>query len=689
MTRYAVTSCAGIAFGLLTALVGLSTVGFGTVGLNRVGTSAITGVELAVAQTGGGLDLVSQTAFVGDEPATIELRLSAPTDARIRIQIHEALTTREEIHASYNGVTGQPFSDFRCNVDQPSADGPCAVDRTEETYTIEIPDEEIGEILRINQGALPVVITLEDESGNPLDTLTTYLLVLEERAQEEQTEPALHLAFLADLAVPIAIQPDQTISIDPDDLIVRAREIAERDDVPVTVAIQPETLQALATNHREQLAELAELLSGRPILNAPWVELDEEGWRLAGGTALIAEQYRYGSDTIAETLGRRPTNISKLDGSAGAETLALLRSLGTESVIVQTTQVTRDTDAPDEFAPLALRDSNGETTHALVPDTVLRRAFSHVDAELAGHRALVELAIEANNAIGDQTILFMLDELRPAELDVLTDGFKQRRNLRLSALSDAVGVPAARNRSGQLIQASLDPTPAPEVAQRSFDIAAAQGTLDAYASMITPARAPVTALETLLLAAAAGSLSDEQSAAYTHSVFEAVLGGTAHITVEPAERITLTDRQANLPITIHNGQPLPITVDLLFSAEKLRFIDGERFTRTLAPGDNEIAVRVETLSSGDALVTVAITSPGGQLELHEGVVDIRSTAISGLGLVISVIAVGVLGGWWIRTIRRVRRNRAAATVASALAATVSTDAQPEQATQPQQNQDEP
>ncbi|MDE0701215.1 MAG: DUF6049 family protein [Acidimicrobiaceae bacterium] len=624
----------------------------------------------AAAQTDGRIDLVAQTAFVGDDPATIDLRVIGPADARIRIQIYQALTTREEIHASYDGVTGRPFSDFSCNVDQPLTDGPCQLDSTE-TFTIEIPDHEIGEILRINQGALPVVITLVDSDGDTLDTLTTYLLVL-----NEPRGSVFHVAFFADLTAPLAVQPDQTISLDTEDLLARARQISARPDIPVTVAIQPETLQTLATNSNEQLAELAELLTDRPVLNAPWVELDEEAWRLTGDTPLIAEQYRYGADVIAETLGRRPTNISILDDSATPETLALLRSLGTEAVIVEPTQVIRNPSALDEFAPLAVRDSNGATTPAIARDTVLRRATSPTDPELAGHRALVELAIEADNATADKAIMFRFEGWRPAELDVLTDGFDQRSNLRLSPLSEALGVPVARNTAGQPIQTSLQPPPAPDMSQRSADIAVTRGTVDAYASMVAPARTPVTALETLLRAAASSSLNDEQSAVYTLNVFDAVLTGTAGITVEPAERITLTDRQADLRITIRNGQPLPITVDLLLSAEKLRFPDGERSTRTLAPGDNEITVRVETLASGDARVTVAITSPGGRLELHEGTIDIRSTAISGLGLVISIIALIVLGGWWVRTIRRVRRNCAAATVA-ATAQSADAEATPE------------
>ena len=491
-----------------------------------------------------------------------------------------------------------------------------------------------------------------------------------------------HVAFFADLTAPLAVQPDQTISLDTEDLLARARQIAARPDIPVTVAIQPETLQALATNDSEQLAELAELLTDRPVLNAPWVELDEEGWRLTGDTPLIAEQYRYGSDVIAETLGRRPVQISMLDADTTPETLAMLRSFGTEAVLVAPNQVIHSSSSPNAFAPLPITDSDGVVVPALHRDTVLRRAFAIADPELAGHRALTELAIEASNGTVDKAIMFRFDGFDPAALDVLTDGINQRSNLQTSPLSEALGVSVARNTAGQPIQTSLQPPPAPDMSQRSADIAVTRGTVDAYASMVAPARTPITALETLLRAAASSDLSDEQSAAYTLNVFDAVLTGTAGITVEPAERITLTDRQADLRITIRNGQPLPITVDLLLSAEKLRFVDGERSTRTLAPGDNEITVRVETLASGDARVTVAITSPGGRLELHEGIIDIRSTAISGLGLVISIIALIVLGGWWVRTIRRVRRNRAAATVA---ATAQSADAE----ANPEANPDEP
>ena len=651
---------------------------------------AITNTSPAAAQTSGRIDLVAQTAFVGDDPATIDLRVIAPADSTIRIQIFEALTTREDIRASYTGLGEQrPFSNFICDLDEPLDEAHCQLNSTKEIFSIEIPDEEIGEILRINQGALPVVITLEDNNGEIIDRLITHLLVL-----EEQRRPTLHVAFSADLSAPLAIQPDQTINLDTQNLFARAERIAERNEIPITVALQPETLQALAISGSEQLTAFAKLLSDRPVLNAPWVDLDEEAWRLTGDTTLIADQYSYGADVISEILGRRPTNISKLDADATIETLALLRSNGTQAVLVPPNQITGRTTDSSEFAPFQLRDATGTALTAIAIDTSLRQTLNHADPELAGHRALTELAIEAANATVDKAILFDFDQLEPAALEVLLDGINERSNLRTSPLTRALQVPVARDTDGQPVRAALTPTQAPDLSQRAADIGVTRGTVDAYASMVAPARTPITALETLMAAAAASSLSDEQSAAYTLSVFDAVIAGTANITIEPAERITLTDRQANLRITIRNGQPLPITVDLLLSAEKLRFPDGGRFSRTLVPGDNEITVRVETLASGDARVTVAITSPGGQLELHEGVIDIRSTAISGLGLVISIIALIVLGGWWVRTIRRVRRNRAAATVAATdqtadAEATTAEASADEQSNQTRTNQTQP
>ena len=73
-----------------------------------------------------------------------------------------------------------------------------------------------------------------------------------------------------------------------------------------------------------------------------------------------------------------------------------------------------------------------------------------------------------------------------------------------------------------------------------------------------------------------------------------------------------------------------------------------------------------TDSAGNPIagVVITLTSPDGHLDLTTGTVDIRSTAVSGLGLVITIIAFVILGMWWARTILRVRRQHRAASVAT-------------------------
>lgn len=659
-------------------------------------TATATSTATATAQTdsrfdSGRLDLVAQTTFVGSDPTTIDLRVTAPDEATIRVQIYSALTNREDIRASYQNTSGQPFSDFTCDANQPQKESPCRLNYSNAILTIEIPDHEIGEILRVRQGALPVVITLNDGNGETIDSVTTHLLVLDERDLDQrelegQRPAVLHIAFISSLSEPLAVQPDQTINLDTDSLLAKARRIASYRQAPITVAVQPETLQALATTSSEQLNELAELLTGRPVLQAPWVELDEEAWRLSGDTDLIARQYKHGARVIAETLGHAPAKIAKLAATATPQTLALLRSHGIEAVVVEPDQIIGDASGVT-----GTTDAAGRATPVITIDTTLRQALSHNDPQLAGQRALTELAIEAANATTDTTILIDLDDIEGSALNVVLEGINERNDLQTSSLTRALQVPVAHDTNGRPIQARLRAVSAPDLSQRSADIAVTRGIVNAYASMVAPATAPVTALETLLRAAASASLNDQQSASYTQTVLNNIVSGTANIRVAPTNRITLTDRQGEILVTVHNGQPLPINVDLLFSAEKLRFEDSQRLARTLVPGDNHIPVQVETLASGDARITVAITSPGGQLEITEGTIDIRSTAISGLGLIISTIALVVLGGWWLRTIRRVRRNRLAATVKATTETQATTQTQATQAepTQPELAHSEP
>jgi uncharacterized protein DUF6049 len=620
----------------------------------------------AGAQAGGRLDLVAQTLFVDEDPAEIVVRVTgAPKGAQLEITIYRTpMLTREEVRQSH---ISPPVGETRLSFFDCPIEGEC--DKAEVDFgagglvTITFDDEEIGEALRRDTGALPTVVRLIDEDRNELDAFTTSLLVLDDEAIAD-----LQVAFIGRVAAPVALRTDQRIGLDTAALFRDAAVLESRPGLPVTIEVRPETLDALGRIGGDSLESLIGILRDRPLMRTPWVEMDEEAWRAAGEAASVVAQYALGNDTIEAIVGVSPTGVVRLDPDAGEATLGLLRTVGASAVIVDDDQLSAATRVRVEGLPFQLVDDNGVVITALSIDGALHTTLDNPDAELGGYQALAELAIAAMAGPIDRSSLLDVDVIDPVALDVLLAGIAARPELRTSDVTRILQLDLARTDNATLVRGRLVPTETPDVTTLAAELRTATTSLDALAAMVEPELGPITPLRTQLLAAVSADLTIDEARAYPEAVFDAVLAGTTGLEIAPSERITLTDRRTDLPLTVINRQPLPINVELLLSAEKLRFPDGDRLMLTLRPGETDLTIPVETLASGDARVTATLISPGGLFELGSGSVDIRSTAISGLGLVISIVALLILGAWWVRTILRVRRNRATATVAAATSA---------------------
>jgi Family of unknown function (DUF6049) len=615
------------------------------------------------AQGGGRLDLVAQTLYVDEFPVELVLRVGgAPDGARLEITIlRTPLLTRDEVRASHEEAPtgGARLSFFDCPLD-----GDCDQAVVEfgagGLITVTFEDELIGEALRRNPGALPLIVRLIDDNRDELDSFTTSLLVLDEPIDAE-----VRVAFVSAVGAPVALQTDQSVRLDIDILLASTDALKARPDLPVTIEVRPETVDALRRLDPERLDTLLGVIGERPLMRTPWVDIDEEAWRLVGESENVIAQYALGNDTLEAITGDSPTGLVRLDPDATVETLGLLRTVGAGAVIVSDDRLSASTRARIGPHPFQLVDDNGVAIPAMRVDGDLQTTLADPDAELGGYRALAELAVTALSAPDDLAIVLDLDEMDPDALDVLLDGIAARPELTTTEIARVFQMDLARTPSGTLVRGALVPTEPAEVTALAAELRTASTSVDTLAAMVAPEEDPITPLRTLLRAAVSSDLTIEEARAYAETVFDAVLAGTSGLEIAAGERITLTDRRTDLPLTVINRQPLPINVELLLSAEKLRFPDGDRLALTLRPGETDLTIPVETLASGDARVTATLISPGGLFELGSGTVDIRSTAISGLGLLISIIALLILGAWWIRTILRVRRNRAAATVSAA------------------------
>jgi hypothetical protein len=157
-------------------------------------------------------------------------------------------------------------------------------------------------------------------------------------------------------------------------------------------------------------------------------------------------------------------------------------------------------------------------------------------------------------------------------------------------------------------------------------------------------------------------LSDEQVEAELERItgeIEAVLGS---VELPEPFTFTLTGRSADLRINVRNTADGERTVLVRASSPKLRFPEGDQLV-TLPPGVTEVVIPVEARANGASSVEVQLLTPVFAQRIGPSAfLEARVNAISGLGPLITGIAVVLLLSWWFSHFRRRRRARLAAMV---------------------------
>ncbi|MEM9466471.1 MAG: DUF6049 family protein [Actinomycetota bacterium] len=605
------------------------------------------------------IDLVAQTTFVTDDPVVFDLRVTGDlTDRRLNVRVYAPVNDHEELAALWE--------------DPPSADAPNRISNFDiadleaiavgtDIVSVTLPDEEIGLVLRREIGALPVVIELLEEDGTVVDAFVSAIIV-----DDGGRSSRVDFGFVADGRSTLAHGPAGAISIDPAVAVDRVAGAIDGAPASTLVRFTPETLTALADPSTDgglsAIDTIRALLDGHEIPLTPWVELDEEAWRRAGEADRVFAQYATGQNAVEDFLGITPTPIVTFDGDTDAETISLLRSVGITGGIAEPDQIDPlDLERADN-RPIDVLDANDVTMPVLVVDRAFEASLAGLDPELVAQQRFAELVIRARNAGTSRAIVVDLDTIDPVVFTLLLELASTTDRIGSAPISELIDRSPARDATGSVLRAQLVAGDAVDVSGAASDLRLNESLLSSYTEMVAPATAPVATLRTVLEAAMSDTLDADSRRTYTDTVFDIVSTGSADFAVLETSRITLATRSATLPVEIRNDQSLPINVVVRISSDKLRFPAGEELRLVLEPGLNELEIPVETVASGDARIQISVTSPDGRLDLAAGAVDIRSTAVSGLGLVVSLISLAVLLTWWARTIARVRRQRRAASV---------------------------
>ena len=614
----------------------------------------------APAQLAGArIDLVDQTTWLDEgQPFEARVRITRPpAQASVRVTVHERLLSRTAFQEAVAGDLGRTELEV----------GPVPVamlpDRGAGTRGAGFAtDGSAG--AELSQGVYPVAIELLDEAGAPVAGFVTYVVV---RPPASPDFPALSVGIVLDIAGPPALQPDGTTEMSDETLDRIEDRIRILDAVPdadVTIAPRPETIDGLAsagTRGQGLLDDLAQARRNRPILARPYVDVDVAALMAAGGIGELNQQADGGANVARTRLGVEPLpGIWLADTTVGEPAAEMLADLGVQRAVVAPEAVADVPGVDAGQAPTGTFRLGDAGPVAMVNDPRLAEHLTGDDGVLGAQRFVAELAMLWLERPADPrgvVVRVPADEtLDPALVSTALAEIGESRVLAAVDLDQLFRTvpPVEGDTPPAAAVAPHQPTSDLTAVVRRLDTARVQvGGFDDVTGDVEGGR---TLADALLLATGADTPDAERNA-YVDRAFDAVRSLADLVSAPQEFRLTLTSRSGEIPLNITNHANQPVTVRIELEGDQLEFPGGDVMTETLQPGGNPIPIPVRVRTSGAFPLNITITSPDGSVILERTRFDIRSTAVSGVGVVLSVGAALFLAVWWARHWRSARRAR--------------------------------
>ena len=623
--------------------------------------------------TARGIALASRSPWVAAEGTLrIDLATTGAVDPfMVQLRVHRAVDSMEDLQESVDGNPGPTLyrmPELPVGFLSSQPDGSRRLE-------LAVSDTESAPFtLRLGRpGIYPVTIELEDEAGEVIDSISTPLVRL---GTPDDPLPAPDLALLVRLTAAPSIGPEGRRRLDDDELerlqrLAGLLDATGPDDGPtagLTIAASPDTLDALAASDDPRAATVLDALGRtgdhRTALALPYVPLDVAALDDAGLEAFIPPLHAAGVDVLADRLGPE-LDRTVWDPGAGIDDASadLLADLGVQHALVDAAPPAASGSPAAERAlvdagPLELPAI--DPLDAIVVDTATAKALAQraTDRPDAAHLALAELILRDDGA--GSTVALAVDDL--AEDSVLA------RLLPLladpSSPVDVGPVVPSAFADGDALgrddpeapELELDPTSGSVDRSGLREVAETVGNawvaVDIFDRLVGAESARASELRLRIATSLARGLDRSRRAAILETVAETTRATFDGVTLAGQTDVNLTSRRGTLPLIVRNDNPFPVKVVVRVRSERLRFPQGDRFEIDVAEELVRVDVPVESRATGSVPTFVEVLTPDEGLVLDERRLDVRSTAVSGVGLAISLGALVVLLVWWVRTWRR-------------------------------------
>lgn len=626
------------------------------------------------AQTLPSLSLVSHTFNI---TTTSQLRFVFENDPKfvgnaVEIELHRRIASRRSFQSIAKG-------DVRPGVIDALTLSSYQVRRINNSvqFTVLLSEQsDSAQTLNVAfDGVYPVTIRVRDtKTRQAVAEVLTFINV----HRDSNPATAVQASALVRLKAAPSLQPNGSVVITDETRarITRFIDVLQNHNYAMTVSVQPEIIEALATSSLEAdtllLNTLREQLRQRSITTAPFVPTDPSMFTAMNMREEFIEQLRVGEDTLNRWLPgvviQRGTYIA--DHYLTTEGIKLLRTAGVVSVIL-TQRAQQDIDVSRTsnvvMKPNGVNSNNVSVIaiDAAVANAVVNNSEEYSSA-LAGYRAAAELLVAKDDllASGHSPSSIRLLLSTPSG-DISSDN---SWTIASTALAGANGIRFVDMATPQVANAEsssvrFSPTTPNTGAARKAGITVARQELTATASM-----ADATDIRRELWAhlfAIGVSNTVVNGDDYIAGLREILTSVRSAVTVTTPGTITLSGRSGAIRIQIRNNSQVPLTVRVRMSSAKLSLRNPVRVVQLAAEGTTEVKVDAGTRSNGRFPLSIRVTTPEGGLEVVPYIrVTARMNAIAGFGQYLSLFLLVLVLLWWWTHWRRTRSKSVRGTTVS-------------------------
>lgn len=476
----------------------------------------------------------------------------------------------------------------------------------------------------------------------------------------------ISLAFIFEINAKPPLQHDGTYIIDRE-AITQITNLVEtlknNPEIKITISLPPATLSSLSQSKNPKdellLLDIKNLAKTQlHIISSPFVTSDPEAWRLIDRFETYNDLLNRGDRQLTNQLQIEPDrSFSFVANSAVIETLDALNKVGIKTFVTEFSHI--DPTPENKIDPfISLQGDNGKVFKVFILDDTINFYLNKLENKNSDMQFLLgDLSLIAmdENKKEKNLIVKIPNDLSGNLLNQFLTTLQNFPKINIKALPNLVDH-AEKNQKVDKTKYVLWNKSPQDISTRAPNQNLAKAAIRAYSEVIGKPHPNTSFLYELLDTTSASELNENDTSKYFTTIYEEIVKVIDGFTSPENQNVRLTSRKAELPFTLQNNLNHDANVVLMLQSDgRISFPAGQTLEVKLNPGTNKIKIPVSSRASGDSQIRIGVRSPDKEhlLQLDSNSLLIRTTRLSGVGILLFVSAVFFLAFWWLRS-RRLR-----------------------------------